>query len=92
MPTEELDKRIATLEQKIDAVYTSVEKTRKYFLMLLVASAAMVILPLFGLVFAIPSFMSTYSAMQELDPIDQLEMGGMDANYEAQLRSLLEDI
>lgn len=55
----------ARLEQKIDAIYISTEKTRKYFLYTLLISAAMVLLPLIGLMFAIPTFLGTYSSIQE---------------------------
>jgi uncharacterized membrane protein YjjP (DUF1212 family) len=56
------------LEAKLDAVYQSVEKTRKYFLVVMWVTIAMVVLPLIGLVFAIPTFISTYtSTMQSLD-------------------------
>lgn len=49
------------LEQKIDAIYTSVEKTRKYFLITMWVSLAMVVLPAIGLVFAVPAFISSYT-------------------------------
>jgi len=55
----ELSKRIDDMEKKIDAVYTSVEKTRKYFLWTLIISVAVIILPLIALVFLIPSFLQT---------------------------------
>lgn len=49
------------LEQKIDAIYVSVEKTRKYFFWTMVVTLVLFILPLIGLVFAIPSFLSSYT-------------------------------
>jgi hypothetical protein len=52
--------KIASLEKKIDAIYVSVEKTRKYFFWTMVITLALVILPLIGLAFAIPSFMTNY--------------------------------
>ncbi len=52
--------RLTTLEGKIDEVFRSVEKTRKYFLWTLIISVALFILPLIGLVFAIPTFLSNY--------------------------------
>lgn len=61
MENEELKQKIALLEQKIDAVYRSVEKTRKYFLWTMIATVVVFVLPLIGLMFAIPSFISTYS-------------------------------
>lgn len=48
---------------KLDAIYQSVEKTRKYFFWTLMISITVIILPLIGLLFAIPSFLSTYSSL-----------------------------
>jgi hypothetical protein len=58
---QDLKNRIDAIEKKIDAVYVSVEKTRKYFLTVLIVSAIAFVLPLIGLFFAIPSFLSSYS-------------------------------
>lgn len=55
-----------TLEQKIDAIYASTEKTRKYFLAVLIVTAIAFVLPLLGLFFAIPSFLSVTSQMEGL--------------------------
>ena len=63
MEDSELARRIDELEKKIDAVYVSAEKTRKYFLTIIIVSAVAFVLPLAGLLFAIPSFLSTYSNM-----------------------------
>lgn len=50
------------LEAKIDAIYESVEKTRKYFLFVMWSTIAMVVLPLIGLIFAIPTFLDLYTS------------------------------
>lgn len=63
MDDQELGHRIDALEKKIDAVYVSAEKTRKYFLTIIVVSVVAFVLPLIGLLFAIPSFLSTYSTI-----------------------------
>lgn len=55
--------RLELLEKKIDAVYVSAEKTRKYFLAVVIVSAIAFVLPLIGLLFAIPSFLSIYSSI-----------------------------
>lgn len=52
-------KRFENLEKKIDAIYQSSEKMRKLFMWTLIISAAVIILPLIGLVFAIPAFLKT---------------------------------
>ncbi len=57
---EPSDTRLVQLEQKIDAIYVSVEKTRKYFLWTLIITVVLFVLPLVGLVFAIPAFMTNY--------------------------------
>lgn len=56
----EFQKQVQSLEEKIDAVYVSVEKTRKYFRIVMWVTLAMVVLPLLGLVFAIPAFLNSY--------------------------------
>lgn len=63
MNDQELGARIDALEKKIDAVYVSAEKTRKYFLTIIIVSAVAFVLPIIGLLFAIPSFLSTYGSI-----------------------------
>jgi len=52
------DARLQTLETKIDEMYVSVEKLRKYFLWTGIITVALIVLPLIGLLFALPSFFS----------------------------------
>jgi len=59
--------RLTALESKIDAIYVSVEKTRKYFQWTMIITVVLFVLPLIGLIFAIPAFMSSY-----LGPIQAL--------------------
>jgi hypothetical protein len=56
----DISKRLETLESKIDAVYVSTEKTRKYFLWTLILTVIMFVLPLIGLMFAVPMFLTNY--------------------------------
>lgn len=64
---QEILNRIARQEELIENVYASVEKTRKYFMWTLIVSAVFFILPLIGLMFAVPFFLSTMtSGMQGL--------------------------
>ncbi len=58
----ELQKKIESLEMKVDLVYKSVEKTRRYFLIVAWVSILAIILPLIGLVFALPAFMTSYTS------------------------------
>ena len=62
MEDVELKEKLELLEKKIDAVYVSVEKTRKYFLGTMIVTVVAFVLPLIGLVFAIPAFLSSLSA------------------------------
>ena len=55
-----MEQKIITLEQKIDKIYSSVERTRKYFLWTMIVTAVVVVLPIIGLAFALPSFVSNY--------------------------------
>lgn len=66
MIDDELRQRLDVLEKKLDAVFTSAEKTRKYILWTAVVSILVIVLPLIGLVFVIPSFLNTYSQMGSL--------------------------
>lgn len=56
-PRAELD----SLRKRIEEIYISVEKTRKYFLWTLIITIAMIVLPLIGLAIVIPIFMRTLS-------------------------------
>jgi len=58
---EEIKNTIAELNRKIDEIYVSVEKTRKYFFWTMVVTVVVVVVPLIGLMFAIPSFLNTYT-------------------------------
>jgi len=56
-----LQNKIVELERKIDEIYISVEKTRKYIMWTGIITAVVIILPLIGLLFVIPSFISSYT-------------------------------
>lgn len=60
---QELLNRLEKNEEKLEKIFTSVEKMRRYFLWTLIITVLMVVLPAVGLVFAIPKFMDTYSQM-----------------------------
>ncbi len=62
------EERITALEKKVDAIYASVEKSRQYLLWTLLVTVAVIVLPAIGLVFAIPSFISSYNeTLKSLD-------------------------
>lgn len=58
---QDTSKRLAELEAKVDAIYASVEKTRKYFLWTMIVTIAVVVLPAIALAFALPSFIGNYT-------------------------------
>jgi hypothetical protein len=59
---EETRKRFEEQEELLNKVYVSVEKTRKYFLWTLISSLVVFVLPLIGLLFAIPRFLDIYTS------------------------------
>lgn len=59
---QELKTKIEEQGIKIDAIYASVEKTRKYFKMIFWITIIMIVFPVIGLLFAIPSFVGMYSS------------------------------
>jgi len=60
MDTNNLEQKIVTLEAKVDAVYHSIEKIRKYMLVVAWVTVGMIVLPALGLVFVIPMFINSY--------------------------------
>jgi len=54
----EILKKLDEQGRKIEEIFLSVEKTRKYFLWTLIISAVFVILPIVGLMFVIPQFLN----------------------------------
>lgn len=63
---QDLDARLAALEAKIDKTFTSAEKTRRYFLFVLIVTLIAFVLPLIGLFFAIPSMLAGYGELLTL--------------------------
>jgi len=56
------ERALAIQDAKLDAIYESVEKTRKYFLVVMWVTVAMVVLPLLGMIIAIPKFINMYTS------------------------------
>jgi type IV secretory pathway component VirB8 len=50
-------------EEKINKIYISVEKTRKYFQIILWATVIMFVLPIIGIIMVVPSMIKTYSGL-----------------------------
>lgn len=62
---QEILKKLNEQEIKIEAIWQSVEKTRKYFLFTMVASLLMFVLPIIGLIIIIPIFLSNLSSSMQ---------------------------
>lgn len=60
---QEILNRLEKNEEKLEKIFVSVERMRRYFLWTLIVTVLMVLLPAVGLLFAIPKFMDTYSQM-----------------------------
>jgi hypothetical protein len=63
---QEILRKIEMQDEKLERIYQSVEKTRRYFLWTLIATLVMFFLPLLGLVFAVPFLLSSLSAAYSL--------------------------
>lgn len=75
MTPEDQAKRLEVMEQKIDAIFASVEKARQYALITTVITIAVIVLPLIGLFIAIPQFLNTYSNLDSYSTLDaQMEL------------------
>lgn len=57
---QKLQAKIDEQHQKIEDIYQSVEKLRKYFKWTLIITVVLVVLPAIGLLFAIPAFLNNY--------------------------------
>lgn len=60
---QELIKKLDSLEQKIDEGTRQITSMRRYFMWTLIISAAVIILPIIGLIIAIPQFLNTYQGL-----------------------------
>jgi type II secretory pathway component PulF len=58
---EEILKKIEAQDKRLEEIYRSIEKMRKYFLWTLIITVAVIVLPLIGLLLVIPKFLSIYS-------------------------------
>jgi len=62
---EEVLKKIEEQQAKIDAMYVSVERLRKYFLWTLIITVVTVVLPLVALIFTVPYLINTITTMYQ---------------------------
>lgn len=66
----EIRERLEKLETKIEAIWVSVEKTRKYFKATLWITIILFVLPLVLLFFAIPAFLTNYLGSIDSSALD----------------------
>ncbi len=59
---EETKKRLDAQDELLGKIYKSTEKTRRYFLWTLIFSLVVFVLPLIGMLFVIPKFLSVYTS------------------------------
>ncbi len=58
----ETKEKLEVLGKRIEEIYISVEKTRKYFQWTLIITIATIVLPLIALAFVIPYFLRTITS------------------------------
>ncbi len=56
----ELKVRLDAIEQKVDAAYKAAHKAQQYLFWTGIVTVAVIVLPLIGLIFVIPSFINNY--------------------------------
>jgi hypothetical protein len=63
MPNEEILKKIDEMSGKIDEMQKTVRRLNNYFKWTAIITALLIVLPLIGLAFAIPSYLKTLSTI-----------------------------
>lgn len=63
---EQFEQRIASIEARLEELTRSISKIKKVFYWIVWISVALFVLPLIGLLFVIPQFISTYSTLEGL--------------------------
>ena len=58
--------KLLDTDKKLEEVFKSVEKTRKYFKVTLIVSVAMIVLPLLILPFLVSDLLGTYESISAL--------------------------
>jgi len=66
MDEQQILQKLKEMEEKLDKVFKSTERTRKYILWMFILSMLVIVLPLIGLIFVIPQFLSLYSDLDSL--------------------------
>ncbi len=66
MNNEDLKKELVEQRAIIESIYTSVEKTRKYFMWSLIITVVFLVLPIIAMIFVIPFAISSYTQVLNL--------------------------
>ncbi|MEQ1561160.1 MAG: hypothetical protein ABL899_00390 [Nitrospira sp.] len=56
-------KKIKEMEEKIDMIYISVEKTRTYFKWTMILTIVFLVLPFIAIALMLPSLLTTYTSV-----------------------------
>lgn len=56
----EIEDKLDANAKKLEEIYASVEKTRKYFLIILVINVLVFVVPLILAIFVVPAFLESY--------------------------------
>jgi hypothetical protein len=59
---ETIKQQLAAQDEKLEAIYISTEKTRKYLLIIMWSSVAMIVLPLIAAALIVPAIISSYTS------------------------------
>ncbi len=62
----EILEKLKEQDTKIEAIWQSVEKSRKYFLITAWITVGAIVLPIIGLLFALPAFLNSYTSSLEM--------------------------
>ena len=65
---DETSQKLDMLEKKLDEIKKSVDTIKKVFMWTVIISVVLFVLPLIGLIFAIPKFIGIYSGYGNLMP------------------------
>ena len=57
---EEIKNRLDMQAEKIDEIYAAVKKAKRYFLIHMIMSIVIIAVPLIGLFFVLPQFITSY--------------------------------
>lgn len=66
MNSDDLKKELMEQRAIIESIYTSVEKTRKYFMWSLIITVVFLVLPFIAMVFVIPFAINSYTQVLNL--------------------------